>query len=535
MRRVTTLGLLGLLGVGACAGGAAGVGGGAGAPVGRAALAVVAPPGVDELKRDLYAFADDSMRGREAGTPDAFRAAQFIAARLGTLGLEPAGDSGFYQRVPLTRTTVTSASSVQVVDGARGVRTPVLVGGRVVPLLSLGANAPLPKRMADAPLVFARYGVTNAKLGRDDFKDLDVSGKVVVMMVEAPPGSDSVQAKMFAAPTGISLRLQKVLGMGPAGVVLVLSGAGREIYEQAASQFMRALAPLDTSRVPAESDRPLPLILLARDVPDSPLVPEGWPREPQAQFASGTRLVARVDAVRDQITEYNVVGIVRGSDAALRRSYVAVGAHLDHIGIQRGQPDSIANGADDDGSGSMAALAIARAAVQGTPTKRSWLFVWHTAEEKGLFGSSWFTSHPTVPIDSIVVQLNADMIGRNGSDSLYIVGPASAPKQQSVALGAIADSVNAALGRPFVLDRSFDSPTHPERIYYRSDHYNYASKGIPILFFTTGLHPDYHKVTDSPEKIDYAKLARISEYVWRVGLAVGNRTTRPRPGGAPAM
>ena len=140
-----------------------------------------------------------------------------------------------------------------------------------------------------------------------------------------------------------------------------------------------------------------------------------------------------------------------------------------------------------------------------------------------------------MPIDSIVVQLNADMIGRNGSDSLYIVGPASAPKQQSVALGAIADSVNAALGRPFVLDRSFDSPTHPERIYYRSDHYNYASKGIPILFFTTGLHPDYHKVTDSPEKIDYAKLARISEYVWRVGLAVGNRTTRPRPGGAPAM
>ncbi|MBI2797266.1 MAG: M28 family peptidase [Gemmatimonadetes bacterium] len=511
----------------ACAGGSARVA----TPAGPR---VAAPPGADELRRDLMAFADDSMRGREAGTPDAFRAARFLAARVRTMGLEPAGDSGFFQRVPLSRTSVAATSRVEVLLTS-GARLTIPVGPSIVPLLALGPGAPLPRRSADAPLVFANYGVVNTKLGRDDFASLDVAGKAVVMMVQAPPGADSVQRQAFEAPQGISARLQRVLGMRPAAVVLVLAGSGRDIFEQVSSQLMRSLTPLDTSRIPSEDERPLPLVLIAREVPNSPLVPMGWPANQAAQFNWGTKLIARIEATRDRVTEYNVVGIVRGSDSALKSTYVAVGAHLDHIGIQGSGPDSIANGADDDGSGSIGALAIARAAAQGEPMKRSWLFVWHTAEEKGLFGSAYFTAHPTVPIDSIVAQLNADMIGRNGADSLYIVGPASAPKSQSAPLGAIADSVNGALARPFTIDRSFDSPTHPERIYYRSDHFNYASKGVPILFFTSGLHPDYHKVSDSPDKIDYAKMARISEYVWRVGLAVGNRPTRPRPPGPAAM
>src|SRR5664279_5072473 len=157
----------------------------------------------------------------------------------------------------------------------------------------------------------------------------------------------------------------------------------------------------------------------------------------------------------------------RGGDAALRGTYVAFGAHLDHIGIQPPEDgDSIANGADDDGTGSVALLAIARAAVaQRPPPRRSMLFVWHTGEELGLFGSEWFTSHPTVPIDSIVAQLNADMIGRNSRNSLYLVGPYAAPNHQSAVLGAIADSVNRSLKDPFTIDREWDSPTHPCLLY----------------------------------------------------------------------
>jgi Zn-dependent M28 family amino/carboxypeptidase len=160
--------------------------------------------------------------------------------------------------------------------------------------------------------------------------------------------------------------------------------------------------------------------------------------------------------------------------------------------------------------------------------KRSSLFVWHVGEEQGLLGSSWFVDHPTVPIDSIVAQLNADMIGRNAPDLIYTVGPRAAPNAQSRRLGAIVDSVNAAAARPFAIDRTLDSPSHPEHIYERSDHFNYARKGIPIVFFTTGLHDDYHKVGDEPAKIDYEKMARVQKLLLEVGTAVGNSPRRPK-------
>jgi Zn-dependent M28 family amino/carboxypeptidase len=240
---------------------------------------------------------------------------------------------------------------------------------------------------------------------------------------------------------------------------------------------------------------------------------------------------------------YNVVGIVRGADTHLNKTYVAYGAHYDHVGIQHGMsPDSIANGADDDGSGSVTLLAIAKSLMAGRP-RRSALFVWHIGEEKGLLGSAYFTDHPTVPIDSIVAQLNADMIGRNGgtdatfdsrvsgraaANKLFVVGPNAAPNGQSRVLGAILDSVNARQMQPMQLDHEWDSTTHPEKIYERSDHYNYAKKGIPILFFTTGLHEDYHKVSDEVQKIDFDKMARIGSLLLELGTTVGNRSARPR-------
>jgi Zn-dependent M28 family amino/carboxypeptidase len=156
------------------------------------------------------------------------------------------------------------------------------------------------------------------------------------------------------------------------------------------------------------------------------------------------------------------------------------------------------------------------------------LFVWHIGEELGLFGSAWFTAHPTVPIDSIVAQINADMIGRNNPDSLYVVGPGAAPNAQSKVLGEVLDSVNALQPKPFTFNREWDTTEHPERIYYRSDHFNYASKGIPIVFLTTGLHAQYHQATDEPQLIDYEKLARVTSLMQELGKALANRDTRPK-------
>ena len=159
--------------------------------------------------------------------------------------------------------------------------------------------------------------------------------------------------------------------------------------------------------------------------------------------------------------------------------------------------------------------------------RRSVLFVWHVGEEKGMLGSAYFTSHPTVPIDSIVTQFNADMIGRNESNSVALIGPRAAPNYQSWRLGMIVDSVNRAYPTPLHIERASDDPDDPEHIYQRSDHYNYAKKGIPIIFFTSGLHADYHRVTDEASKIDYDKLARVSRLMLEAGLAIANRSSRP--------
>lgn len=290
-------------------------------------------------------------------------------------------------------------------------------------------------------------------------------------------------------------------------------------------------------------------------------------------------------------TARNVVAILRGSDPVLRNEYVAIGAHNDHLGVRApvdydsvrafnmeldraGTPmwdrripaekrtaaraaihvnvdslrrirpphlDSIYNGADDDGSGTVSVLEIAQAlATAPVKPKRSILFVWHTGEESGLLGSRWFTEHPTVPREAIVAQLNMDMVGRGEAvdlaggapNYLQLVGS----RRVSTELGDLVEKVNAERAMPFKFDYQYDANGDPNRIYCRSDHYSYARYGIPIAFFTTGLHADYHQVTDEPQYINYDHLKRISEFVRDIAVSVANLDHRPavdKPAGDP--
>ncbi|HEX7981492.1 MAG TPA: M20/M25/M40 family metallo-hydrolase [Gemmatimonadaceae bacterium] len=508
----------------------AGIGCASAARTTSAPVAPAAPPvgavTSEELRRDLYAFADDSMRGRETGTEDANRAMHFLAERVKQLKLEPAGDSEFVQRVPMQKEVFGPGSKIEVEQGGRVRR--IALGREVVPLLNLGAGVPPTKRVADGELVFLGYGLTQGK--RDDFAGLNLAGKVVVVVNGAPAGTDSARREQLEAQGAISERIGKILPHRPAAIIVLLTGKGTELFEQSAPQLERAVALRTSAPEVPEADRVIPMIMLGVPVVGSPLLPTGWPTDDKAQALSGRKFSARIEQVKTPITGYNVVAVVRGSDPALQHTYVAYGAHYDHVGILNPvNGDSIANGADDDGSGSVALLAIARV-MQQAPVKprRSVLFVWHVGEEKGLLGSSWFTEHPTVPIDSIVAQLNMDMIGRNADTLLYVVGPLAAPNNQSKRLGAILDSVNAAFPASFRLNREWDSATHPEHIYERSDHFNYARKGIPIVFVTTGLHDDYHKVSDEPRKIDFSKLARVTRLMAEMGWAVANSPNRPR-------
>jgi Peptidase family M28 len=207
--------------------------------------------------------------------------------------------------------------------------------------------------------------------------------------------------------------------------------------------------------------------------------------------------------------------------------------HQAHGGVRI---DSINNGADDDGSGSVSTLEVAEAFAKGTiKPKRSIVFVWHTGEERGLWGSQYFTNHPTVPRDSIVAQLNMDMVGRGAAsdstgqdkdgvflhganDYLQLVGS----RRLSTELGDIVEAVNQTEKVPFRFDYAMDTNGHPDRIYCRSDHYNYARYGIPITFFTTGLHADYHMITDEPQYIQYEHMARVDQLVFDVAVRVAN-------------
>jgi Zn-dependent M28 family amino/carboxypeptidase len=274
-----------------------------------------------------------------------------------------------------------------------------------------------------------------------------------------------------------------------------------------------------------------------------------------------------------------VVAILRGRDPALRGTYVAIGSHNDHVGIapeavdhdslraynavmrplgaddEGGEPapeqatrisaildslrsirpvrrDSIFNGADDDGSGSVAMLEMAEAmASLREKPRRSVLFIWHTGEEAGLLGAEWFTDHPTIPRDSIVTGLNIDMIGRGRADDvpgggkhyLQLIGS----RRLSQELGDLVEAVNREGSHGYTFDYQFDANGHPGQYYCRSDHYEYARYGIPVTFFSSGSHRDYHMVTDEPQYIDYGNLFRVTRLIHDVALRVANLDHRP--------
>lgn len=479
----------------------------------------------EELRRDLFVFSADSFGGRATGTAHAVTAERFLTARLQSLGVVPAGDSGYLHRVPLKRNTMTAAE-LSVASGAAP-RT-LALGEDLLVLATLGPGS-LPRLTADAEVAFASYGIQDSTVGRSDFAGLDVAGKTLVVVAGAPANADSATRAKYGSVQNAFLRLGGLVQRQPAAIVMLVPDS---VFALAQGQFAHAQLELASEDAPvANPARLFPMVAIGRLKGDSPFLPRDWPSNDRSRQMPGTRFVARLTERVDTVITHNVVGIVHGSDPARRNTYVAYGAHYDHVGTKTPTPedrDSVFNGADDDGSGSVALLAIARAWAQGPKPPRSALFVWHIGEELGLFGSAWYAAHPTVPIDSIIAQINADMIGRNHPDSLYIVGPGAAPNGQSKVLGQVVDSVNALQATPFVFNREWDSTAHPERIYYRSDHFNYAVKGIPIVFLTTGLHPQYHQVTDEASLIDYAKLARVSTLMYDVGIALGKRRTRPK-------
>lgn len=475
-------------------------------PVVTAALAQPAPPALaaireSDLRRDLYAMAGDSMRGREAGTLDELRAAVWTAERAREAGLKPAGDDGtYFQWWPMRRVRLVPERSTLGVAGS----APLVWGRDVVPA------APVEFR-GELPLLALAAGDTTT----------DVRGRAVLVDIRPPRA---------LPPEGVSLRPYRyvlaaireqstaLVRRGAGAVVLVGDSTAEAAWEFAGVGLLRGRYNVDTTGAGAiPTGAP---VLWVRTAAGAGL---------RTAATAGGRLALSLVAESFVYPSANVVAVAPGRDPRLRGEYVVFSGHHDHDGVRNvvdvdGRPDSIRNGADDNASVNVAILAAGRAFVRA-PGRRSALFVWHGAEERGLLGSRWFSAHPTVPRASMVAVLNGDMVGRNSPDSAALLG-AQPPHRNSSELVAIALAANRQVGH-FALDSTWDRPSHPEGWYFRSDHLPYARAGVPAVMFTTLLHPDYHTVRDEPSRIDYAKLTRMARWMYATGWAVAERDRRP--------
>jgi hypothetical protein len=509
-----------------------------------------------DLMTRLYIYADDSLMGRQVGTEWNDRATDYIAAELKRLGLEPAGENGTFFQSAVQRRALAASSAF----GAEGA-TPLVLGKDYVPRDPVADVRPFD----GLPIVYGGTWADPALLSDDA-----TAGKVVLLTT---PNDAS------GRPTWNNLRLPIARRFPRAAAIAVaaLDGIPPEFREQLLQAGVGVRGMSAPGPQPGTAAQP-GFVWVTREAAATLL---GRALDGAAPGTVGRTARGSIAFETQAAPGRNVVAVLRGSDPALRNSYVALGSHNDHVGYEHqavdhdsmrvvltvtrpggadsperpvtaaetqrmrqmidslralrpARPDSIYNGADDDGSGSMAMLEIAEAlAAAPTKPRRSMLFVWHTGEEAGLFGAQYFTDSPTVPRDSIVAQLNMDMIGRGtkldlnagGNGYVQLIGS----KRLSSELGELVETVGrAARPTPFTFDYTYDANGHPEQYYCRSDHYMYARYGIPVVFFSTGGHRDYHQVTDEPQYIAYDKYAGVTRLIHDVALRVGNLDHAPR-------
>ena len=447
------------------------------------------------LRQDLYTMASAAMRGREAGTLDELRASAWLADRAREAGLQPGGDDGTYFQFWPMRRIRTAENSRATLDGS------ALVLWQDAAVVS-PVNATL-----DLPLVWA--GTATG----DTLERMNLHGKAVAAMIlpasKPPAPGMSLRAWRYTR-VAIAERAAALEKAGAVAVVLVADDSTNDQFIPVSVPMRRGSYNIDTAgteKVPVR-------------------IPILWvPTALKARVSGAQRLALDLHADSFVYPSVNVVAKVPGTDPQVRDEYVLFSGHTDHDGVRFPiAGDSIWYGADDNASVSVALLAIGRAFVQH-PARRSALFVWHGAEERGLLGSRWFVLHPTIPLSSIVAVLNGDMIGRNNPDTAALLG-SQPPHRNSIALVNIALNANDNITK-FAIDSTWDRPSHPEYWYFRSDHLPYARAGVPALYFSTLPHADYHTPRDKASLINYPKLARMARWIYATGWDVANAAQRP--------
>jgi len=460
-----------------------------------------------DLRKDLFAMASPAMRGREGGTIDELKASVWVAQQYEKIGLVPMGDDGtYFQWFNMVRTRVSSTASTASIGGRSVAVFKDVIPYNVVPVEATGRVL---------------------WLANPNDTTVDVRGRIVATTVQTPPlasvRSTSYPTRVRYAEAAMGATLRTLARRGASAILVVATDSVDAAFDAMSVQRERGSYDVDRATprgnggsnrlapVPQAGSGPVPGFLVRQAL--------GAALREQPDAALSIRLE------RFETPSVNVVAALRGTDPTLRNEYVLYSSHQDANGVRLLENgDSVLAGADDNGSVSVAQFAAARAFVAQRP-KRSVLFIHQGSEERGLIGSRYYSANPTVPMSQIVTVLNGDMIGRNNPDTAALLG-SQPPHRNSADLVQWALAANARTGK-FVIDSTWDRPTHPEGWYFRSDHVSYARLGVPALMYTTNLHDDYHTAGDTPERIDYPKLLRMTQWMYLTGWYVANAPKRP--------
>ncbi len=499
----------------------------------------------DQLSSYLYFVASDAMEGRDTPSRGLDITAEFLKMHLKRWGFKPAGDNGtFFQKMELTVESIDAVNNVlQVENKSFNLNTD---------FYRLRGNG-----SASALMVFAGNGWVVKSKNIDSYKGVDVRGRIVVLMGSGSANTNtltSVPANVTEADlagtkgTDWSDPMTYATNNGAAGVIVIASPETQSSWSSLRRFLSRGSTfPTKLSPPQAEPVSKLPVALVSDAVAEAIFAGAPAGKSSPIPFTIDKTISMTTMGRTESKWTQNVVAVWEGSDPILKNEMVAVGAHYDHVGINQNAPgdDKIWNGADDDGSGTVAVLAIAEALAKSkVRPKRSILLVWHAGEEKGLWGAKYFNKFPTVDIKNVIAQLNIDMIGRSldpknvikcdspgkrcnenltKAREIYVIGS----EMMSSTMGAITKGTNSAYLK-LDYNYKYDDPKDEERFFFRSDHFHYAMNGIPIAFWFDGVHEDYHQPSDHADKIDYAKMEKVARTIFLTMWELSDLKDRPK-------
>ncbi len=472
---------------------------------------------VGNLKANLEFLSDDLLEGREATTRGEKLAGLFISSELKKYGVSPYLND-YYQRFNLFAASSDRSSMVEVNS---------LQDKNIFRMNKDFYIIRSSENTDTVAAVFAGFGITAEEFGYDDYAGIDVKDKIIIILPGEPYSRDKnfFDGEEETTYSSFFSKIRRASAKGVKGIILLdtdTAGVNWNNWSDFVTKPALSLHPV--------KDKPS-MTILHFNYNASSLLMKGSEKNLEelvnmdlneqkiTVFEMSGKVNLSIKKISENKESFNIIGIIPGNDPNLKNEFVAIGAHFDHLGIKGNE---VFNGADDDGSGVVAVLEVANAFMKTKANKRSILVVFHAAEEKGLYGSEYLTGNLDI-MDKIVAQINIDMIGRESIDTLYSVG---SDKINPLLKDIVEEANNESSG--FIFNYKFDEPDDPEKIYFRSDHYNYAKNGIPVVFFYDNMKVDYHKTTDDVDKINFEKIKKTSELIYLTALKISNNSINLR-------